>query len=121
MTNIKSLLCNSKEIGGLIQGLALAELPNEIRYRIDMPASLKEVAPKQKQTVRINSLPFLSQPQETMATTIKVAVTQAEPIWLDLQASIKKAVSLVHEAASNGAKIVAFSETWAPGYPGWCW
>lgn len=76
---------------------------------------------KQKQTVRINSMPFLSQPQETMSTTIKVAVTQAEPIWLDLQASIKKAVSLVHEAASNGAKIVAFSETWAPGYPGWCW
>ncbi|KAB5535375.1 carbon-nitrogen hydrolase [Coniochaeta sp. 2T2.1] len=83
-----------------------------------MPACLKEVAPKQETD---SSLPFLSQPQETMATSIKVAVTQAEPVWLDLQASIKKAISLVHEAASNGAKIVAFSETWAPGYPAWCW
>lgn len=57
-----------------------------------------------------------------MATpTIRVAVTQAEPVWLDLDASVTKAVGLIAEAAQNGAKLVTFSECWLPGYPAWIW
>ncbi|KAL1877951.1 hypothetical protein Daus18300_002305 [Diaporthe australafricana] len=54
-------------------------------------------------------------------TSIKVAVTQAEPVWLDLAGSVKKVIDLTAEAAGKGARIIAFSEVWLPGYPAWIW
>ncbi|KAI1406766.1 carbon-nitrogen hydrolase [Hypoxylon sp. FL1857] len=53
--------------------------------------------------------------------TIRVAVTQAEPVWLDLTESVRKVCNLIDEAAKGGARIVAFAETWIPGYPAWIW
>jgi nitrilase len=53
--------------------------------------------------------------------TLRVAVTQAEPAWLDLQGSVQKTIDLISEAAQGGAKIVAFPECWMTGYPGWIW
>lgn len=53
--------------------------------------------------------------------TLRVAVTQAEPVWLDLQGTVDKTIRLIEEAASNGAKLITFPEVWIPGYPGWIW
>jgi nitrilase len=52
---------------------------------------------------------------------LKVAVTQAEPEWLDLQGTVNKTCDLISEAAGNGAQLVTFPECWIPGYPGWIW
>ena len=51
----------------------------------------------------------------------KAAAVQAAPVFLDPAATVVKAVGLIKEAASNGAKIVAFPEVFVPGYPYWSW
>lgn len=49
------------------------------------------------------------------------AAVQAEPCWLDVNAGVDKAVGLIAEAAANDAALVAFPETWIPGYPHFLW
>ena len=51
----------------------------------------------------------------------KVAVVQAAPAWLDLDASVEKAIALIEEAAAKGAKLIAFPEVFIPGYPWHIW
>ena len=46
---------------------------------------------------------------------VRVAVTQAEPAWLDLAAGVKQTCELIKEAAQNKAELIAFPECWIPG------
>lgn len=52
---------------------------------------------------------------------LKVACVQAAPAYLDLAAGIDKTIALIGEAAENGAGLIAFPETWLPGYPWFLW
>ena len=56
-----------------------------------------------------------------MSTSFKIAAVQAAPAFLDLDAGVDKAISLIDEAGAQGVKVLAFPETWLPGYPWWIW
>lgn len=49
----------------------------------------------------------------------KAAAVQAAPVFLDREATLDKALSLITEAASAGANLIAFPEVFLPGYPYW--
>src|SRR6476469_9635926 len=51
----------------------------------------------------------------------KAAVVQAAPVWIDLEGTIAKTIRYIEEAAKAGAKLIAFPETWIPGYPWYIW
>jgi nitrilase len=53
------------------------------------------------------------------ASRTRVALVQAEPAFLDLRASVDRAIAKIVEAAGHGARLVAFGESWLPGYPFW--
>ncbi|MFL9886679.1 carbon-nitrogen hydrolase family protein [Paraburkholderia agricolaris] len=49
------------------------------------------------------------------------AAVQAAPIFLDADATVELACSLIDEAARAGARLVAFPEVFVAGYPYWNW
>lgn len=51
----------------------------------------------------------------------KAATVQTSPVFLNVGKSVDKAVSIIKEAASNGAKLIAFPEVFIAGYPYWNW
>lgn len=53
--------------------------------------------------------------------TVRITAVQATPVVLDAQATVDKAVRLIHEAADDGAQLVVFPECFVSVYPtgGW--
>jgi predicted amidohydrolase len=51
--------------------------------------------------------------------TIRVAAVQAAPAFLDLEGSLAILETWARRTAADGARLIAFPETWLPGYPAW--
>lgn len=51
----------------------------------------------------------------------RIAAAQATPVYMDRAATIDKACALIAEAGRNGARLLAFPESFVPGYPDWVW
>src|SRR5262245_6207594 len=51
--------------------------------------------------------------------SLNVSLIQHPPVFLNLDASVEKACALIEQAAQAGARLIAFPETWLPGYPVW--
>jgi nitrilase len=52
---------------------------------------------------------------------VTAAAVQATPVFLDRGATVERSEKLIHEAATNGAGLMVFPETFIPGYPDWVW
>lgn len=53
--------------------------------------------------------------------SFRIAVVQAAPVFMDLDATIAKTCRLIEEAAAGGATLAVFPEAFVPGYPLWVW
>jgi nitrilase len=51
-------------------------------------------------------------------STVRAAAVQAAPVFLDLEASLQKALGLIEKAAAEGARLIVFPEAFPPGRPG---
>lgn len=51
--------------------------------------------------------------------TLRVAIAQIAPVWLDRDATITKVTEWIDGAANDACALVAFGEALVPGYPFW--
>ncbi|KAL0256247.1 hypothetical protein SLS55_008639 [Diplodia seriata] len=51
---------------------------------------------------------------------LKVAAVHAAPVYMDKRATTAKVVRIIEEAGKQGIKLLAFPETFIPGYPYFC-
>lgn len=54
-----------------------------------------------------------------MSKSIQIAIVQASPLPLFIDGGIDQVVELTAKASSDGAKVIAFGETFLGGYPIW--
>lgn len=50
---------------------------------------------------------------------MRVAAIQLSPVYLERDATLEKVSKSIIEAANDGANLIAFPETFVPGYPAW--
>jgi len=50
---------------------------------------------------------------------MRVASAQLAPAFMQREATLDKVLDAMGEAAANGAQLIAFPETFVPGYPAW--
>ena len=54
-----------------------------------------------------------------MSKTLKVALAQISPVWLDKAGTLAKVESQIADAGEKGAELIVFGEATVPGYPFW--
>lgn len=54
-----------------------------------------------------------------MKNTLKIALAQIAPVWLDKEKTLQKIESSINDAAKEGCELIVFGEGLLPGYPFW--
>ena len=51
--------------------------------------------------------------------TLKVALAQISPVWLNKEKTLEKTIASIEDAAKQNCELVIFGEGLLPGYPFW--
>ncbi|MCA0132555.1 carbon-nitrogen hydrolase family protein [Winogradskyella alexanderae] len=54
-----------------------------------------------------------------MKNTLKIAMAQIAPVWLNKTATLKKVEDVIKDASSQNCELIVFGEALIPGYPFW--
>ena len=54
-----------------------------------------------------------------MNSTLKIAMAQIAPVWLDKKATLQKIENSIIDAANQDCELIVFGEALLPGYPFW--
>ena len=54
-----------------------------------------------------------------MKNTLKIALAQISPVWLNKEKTINKVLKSIEEAGENNCELIVFGEGLVPGYPFW--
>ncbi|WP_405575384.1 carbon-nitrogen hydrolase family protein [Winogradskyella sp. Asnod2-B02-A] len=54
-----------------------------------------------------------------MNSTLKIAMAQIAPVWLDKKATLQKIENSIRDAANQDCELIVFGEALLPGYPFW--
>ena len=54
-----------------------------------------------------------------MDNTLKIAMAQISPVWLDKNGTIEKVEHAINEAGKQNCELIVFGEGLIPGYPFW--
>lgn len=54
-----------------------------------------------------------------MSTTLKIAMAQIAPVWLNKTATLQKIENSIIDAAKENCELIVFGEALLPGYPFW--
>lgn len=54
-----------------------------------------------------------------MEHTLKIAMGQIAPVWLNKQETLKKVAEAIEDAGKQGCELIVFGEGLVPGYPYW--
>ena len=54
-----------------------------------------------------------------MEHTLKIAMAQISPVWLNKQETLKKVAQSIEDAGTQGCELIVFGEGLVPGYPYW--
>jgi nitrilase len=68
---------------------------------------------------KIASHPPSSINRQKSSPIVRAALCHVSPFILDAEKTTQKCITLIHEAADNGAHIVVFPETFLPAFPYW--
>ena len=52
---------------------------------------------------------------------MKVSVVQQPPVYLNLEATMSRAIEIIAAEAATGSAMIVFPEAWFPGYPVFVW
>lgn len=93
------------------------------RAIVDRPVNYKQasatVNPPSCRKLPSRPISHFAHPAECLDRGVRIAAAQISPVFLDADATTARMVTWIERAADKNVELIAFGETFLPGYPAW--